>query len=258
MKIPMFIGALAIGLAAGLFGGLVGLGGGVIMVPLMVGALGLAQHRAHGTSLVAVVFTGFAGAIAYAMQGSIDVWAGVLLALSAIVTARFGAIYANGLPEWKLKRAFGAFIIVISVLLLLKPYVPPLGLAQELWGRVAVLLLTGGVTGFLSAMMGVGGGTVMVPSMVLLLGMTQHLAQGSALLAMVPASFVGAYTHYRLGNVERSILPGLILGVFIGSYSGGSLAHLFPDAELRAIFAVVLIATGVRYLRSGNGGKPRS
>ena len=58
---------LLIGLVAGMFGGLVGLGGGVIMIPLMVGVLKLTQHQAHGTSLVALVFTGIAGAINYSM-----------------------------------------------------------------------------------------------------------------------------------------------------------------------------------------------
>ncbi|MGB9825741.1 MAG: TSUP family transporter, partial [Desulfofundulus sp.] len=83
--------ALFIGLAAGFFGGLVGLGGGVIMIPLMVGMLKMGQHKAHGTSLVALVFTGISGAITYALNGSVDILASVLLASTAIFTARAGA-----------------------------------------------------------------------------------------------------------------------------------------------------------------------
>ncbi len=64
--------SFVIGLAAGVFGGLVGLGGGLIMIPLMVGILKVSQHRAHGTSLVALVFTGLSGAVSYALNGSID------------------------------------------------------------------------------------------------------------------------------------------------------------------------------------------
>src|SRR5664279_2780112 len=88
---------ILIGLVAGMFGGLVGLGGGVIMIPLMVGVLKLTQHQAHGTSLVALVFTGIAGAITYAMKGSVDIVASELLAVTAIFTARFGAH-----AHWKL------------------------------------------------------------------------------------------------------------------------------------------------------------
>jgi len=105
-----------------MFGGLVGLGGGVVMIPLMVGFLKMNQHKAHGTSLVALVFTGISGAITYALKGSIDVVASILIATTAIFTARAGAYYAHALPEWKLKRSFGAFLIFVSVLLLLKPY----------------------------------------------------------------------------------------------------------------------------------------
>jgi len=237
-----------IGLFAGIFGGLVGLGGGVIMIPLMVGIAKLTQHQAHGTSLVALVFTGIAGAIAYGLQGSVDITASVLIAATAMVTARAGARFAHSLPEWKLKRAFGGFLIFVSCLMLIKPYLPHIGGMDTGWQKIVVLLLTGIFTGFLSGMMGVGGGTIMVPAMVLLAGFTQHTAQGTSLLAMVPAGGVGAYTHWKLGNVRTSLLSGLIPGILIGTYLGGTLAHVLSDSALRIVFAAVLIWTGVRYL----------
>ncbi len=239
-----------IGLLAGIFGGLVGLGGGVIMIPLMVGMLKLDQHSAHGTSLVALVFTGISGAIAYGMKGAVDITAALLIAVTAIITARAGAHFAHSLPEWKLKRPFGAFLIFVSCLMLIKPYLPHISGMDAAWPRIVVLLLTGIFTGFLSGMMGVGGGTIMVPAMVLLAGMTQHTAQGSSLLAMVPAGGVGAYTHWKLGNVRTNLLMGLIPGILIGTYLGGTLAHFLSDGILRLVFAAVLIWTGVRYLRT--------
>lgn len=237
-----------IGFLAGLFGGLVGLGGGVIMIPLMVGMLKLNQHSAHGTSLVALVFTGISGAIAYGMKGTVDIPAAVLIAITAVITARSGAHFAHLLPEWKLKRSFGAFLIFVSCLMLIKPYLPHVPGMDAGWPRIAVLLLTGVFTGFLSGMMGVGGGTIMVPAMVLLTGFTQHTAQGSSLLAMVPAGGVGAYTHWKLGNVRTDLLMGLIPGILIGTYLGGTLAHFLSDGTLRLVFAAVLIWTGARYL----------
>jgi hypothetical protein len=241
---------LLIGLAAGFFGGLVGLGGGVIMIPLMVGILKMDQHSAHGTSLVALVFTGLSGAVTYALNGSVDILASLLLASTAIFTARAGARFANALPEWKLKRSFGGFLILVTLLLLLKPYLSHLSEPATGWAKILILLLTGVFTGFLSGMMGVGGGTIMVPSMVLLTGFTQYTAQGSSLLAMIPAGGVGAFTHWRLGNVNASILPGLIPGILLGTYLGGSLAHILSEGALRIIFAAVLIWTGIRYLRT--------
>jgi len=248
--------AALIGLFAGAFGGLIGLGGGVIMIPLLVRAFRLSQGRAHGTSLTAVVVTGIAGAATYARFGSADLWGALLLAATAMVTAHFGARFAHALPEWKLKRSFGSFLLFTAVLLLARPYLhalavsgagTPIGASTA---GIAVLLATGIFTGFLSGMMGVGGGSIMVPAMVVFLGVGQHLAQGPSLLAMVPTGTVGAWTHFRLGNVAAPILPGLLAGIFLGSSLGAWIAHLLPDVALRAVFAVVQTWLGIRYLRT--------
>jgi hypothetical protein len=238
-----------IGLMAGIFGGLVGLGGGVVMIPLMIRAYRLEQVHAHGTSLMALVFTGLSGAVTYWLKGSVDFLAAAVLAAAAIFTARFGALYANALPEWKLKRAFGFFLILVSLLLLSKPYVTHLTFLSQPatgWVKVLALLASGAAAGFLSGMMGVGGGSIMVPALVLMVGHSQWTAQGSSLAAMVPAGSVGAFTHWRLGNVLTAIVPGLICGIVLGTYLGGTLAHLLSEANLRLLFAAVLIWLGIR------------
>jgi uncharacterized protein len=239
-----------IGLLAGGFGGLIGLGGGVIMIPLMVGVLKVSQHQAHGTSIFAIVFTGIAGYIAYALDGNVDVTAAALLAATAIATSRMGAHFAHSLPEWKLKRSFGAFLLFVTFLLLIKPYLPHIYGMEAGWPKIIVLLITGIFTGFLSGMMGVGGGTIMVPAMVLLLGFTQHMAQGSSLLAMVPIGIVGAYAHWRLGNVKTDLLPGLVPGILIGTFAAGFFTQFLSQETLRIIFAAVLIWTGMKYLKA--------
>jgi uncharacterized membrane protein YfcA len=239
-----------IGLIAGVFGGLVGIGGGVLMIPLMVNIQRLGQHKAHGTSLVALVFTGIIGSFTYALHNSVDLWAAFLLATAALWPARIGAKYCCDLPEIKLKKFFGVFLIFISIFILSKPYLPVffypvIGVTKSL-----VLIATGAVTGFLSGLMGVGGGGVMIGGMVLLAGFDQHLAQGSSLLAIVPAGIVGAFTHWRMGNVEKGLLKGLIPGIVLGTFSGGSVAHLFPEVALRIIFAAVLIWMGGYFIKN--------
>jgi uncharacterized membrane protein YfcA len=245
-----------IGLLAGITGGITGGGGGIVMIPLLVGILKLDQHTAHGMSLVALVFTGLVGAITYASNGSLDLGAAVLMAATAVVTARAGAHFAHSLPEWKLKRAFGGYLLVVSALMLLKPY---LGTPQVLSAgaaRTIILLMTGTVAGFTSGMMGVGGGAIMIPAMVLLAGFDQHVAQGTSLLVMVPAGGTGAYTHWKLGNVRINLLWGLVPGVLFGSYLGGTLANSLSDSALRAIFAIMLIWTGIRYLMTPAASGP--
>ncbi|MDD5099821.1 MAG: sulfite exporter TauE/SafE family protein [Syntrophales bacterium] len=242
---------LWIGLVAGVMGGLVGVGGGVIMIPLMTEILRFRQQEAHGTSLVAVVFTAVAGSFIYYLQGSADISASALLAAMALCTVRFGTKYCCFLPEWKLKRYFGCFLLFISLLLVLKPFLPQVvDASSPAWIRWSVLIVLGVLTGFISGMMGVGGGIFMVPMMVLFAGISQHTAQGVSLLAMIPASTVGAWTHWKAGNTRTTLLPGLIVGVLAGVYAGGSTAHLMPETGLRLVFTALLLYTATRYLRT--------
>ncbi len=241
---------LVIGLVAGAFGGLVGLGGGVVMVPMLVGLTKLRQQQAHGTSLVALVFTGLVGAATYWSRGLVDVAGAAMLAVPAVLTARLGARYAHALPEWKLRRAFGGFLVFVSILLLGKTWMPGGSVPTEGLALAVVLVPVGLLVGFLSGMMGVGGGNMMVPAMVLLASFPQVLAQGTSLLAMVPAGIVGAHAHWQLGNVARPLLPGIIPGILVGTLAGSALAMRLPELALRLAFAAILIYTGVKFLRT--------
>ncbi|MBP1748437.1 MAG: permease [Deltaproteobacteria bacterium] len=240
---------LVIGLSGGFFGGLAGLGGGLIMIPLMSWTMRLTQHQAHGTSLAAIIFTSLIGSITYFRYGSVDWTAALILAASAMLTARFGALYAHSLPERKLRKAFAWFLILISLLLVSKGTILKLSFQAGPVAHYLILIITGIFTGFLAGMMGVGGGGVMVPPLVIFIGMPQHLAQGTSLLAMLPGSAVGAFTHYKLGNVVREITLGLIIGAAAGAYMGASLAHVMPELYLRVIFSIVGVWVGIKYLK---------
>lgn len=246
---------LLIGGVAGTLGGLVGVGGGVVMVPLMVFLLKFRQHDAHGTSLVAVAFTGIAGAAVYWLHGSVEIAASLVLAATATATVRLGVHCCSIVSDARLKRYFGAFLIVVSVLLVAKPYLPSL-VGADSGLRWLFLVVLGLLTGFLSGLLGVGGGIFMVPMMVLLAGIPQHLAQGISLLAMIPSSSLGAWTHWKKGNVRPEVVPGLIAGVLAGVYLGGSAAHLLPEAKLRILFTALLLYTGYRFLRTRSAAPP--
>jgi len=248
------IHGLLIGLVAGSLGGLVGVGGGVIIVPLMTETLRFRQQTAHGTSLVAVVLTAAAGSAVYYLHGSADIYASAVLAGLALFTVRMGAKYCCILPELKLKRYFGFFLLFIAALLILKPFLPPVMEGPSpAWIRWSVLVLLGALTGFVSGMLGVGGGSFMIPLMVFFAGIPQHTAQGISLLAMIPASTLGALIHWRMGNIRLGILPGLIVGTLVGVFVGGSFAHLIPDRELSLLYSVLLVYTAFRYLRTKPG-----
>ncbi len=241
--------SFAIGLAAGGFGGMIGIGGGVIMVPLLTGLFKLSQHQAHGTSLLALVFTGLSGALMYGLHGQVDWQAAAVIAVAAVITARWGARFAHSLSEKKLRQGFGLFLIVCAFLLAAKPFVHANGVSNPVWVNFALFLATGAVTGFASGMMGIGGGVIMILSMVMLAGFNQHLAQGTSLLVMIPAGCAGSLTHWRLGNVTMKILPGLVTGILAGATFGGYSAHLIPEDAMRLLFVLVIFVMGVWYIR---------
>jgi uncharacterized protein len=110
--------AVGVGLVAGVLSGLLGVGGGVIIVPLLVALVHLSQHQAHATSLAAIVPIGAVGALTYALGGKIDVEVAGLLALGALVGAPAGARIMARIEERPLRIMFGVLMIAVGVQLL--------------------------------------------------------------------------------------------------------------------------------------------
>ena len=110
---------VVVGLIAGILSGLFGIGGGIVLVPLLVYVASFDQHRAHATSLAAGMFFAAAGAALYSFSGDVDIEAGVFLAVGALAGAPVGAHLMHRTPEGRLKVAFGVLLVVLSVTLVL-------------------------------------------------------------------------------------------------------------------------------------------
>ena len=124
---------------------------------------------------------------------------------------------------------------------------------------LASLLVIGLVAGFLAGLLGIGGGLLLVPAMVLLLGFDQHLAQGTSLLVIIPAALAGSWTHYRRGRLVLRDAAILASGGIIGAVVGSLSALSIDDELLRRLFAVLVVLVAVRMLlprrpRSADGG----
>jgi uncharacterized membrane protein YfcA len=115
----------------------------------------------------------------------------------------------------------------------------------ELFGALAAIGLVAGV---LAGLLGVGGGVVLVPALVLLLGFDQHVAQGTSLVVIVPAALAGSTVNYRRGRFRLLDAVLLVAGGLAGAAIGSSMALGLQDASLRRLFAVLLVAFGVQQL----------
>ena len=238
-------GLAATGLGGGFFSGLTGVGGGAIMVPLMTGVLRMRQHTAHGTSLVVIIFAAAASALVYQVRDGVN-WGlvGVLLPAS-LVGAYVGARLVQFLPAMRLRQLFGAFVFVVGLRLLVVQSVDAIfdvhGAAEALLGGGIGLL--GGV---LSGALGVGGGAIFVPALVLLLGVDQHEAQGVSLCVIVGAAITGAMTHARHGSMDTAAAKW-IAPLAVPAGIGGALVASWLDGDvLQRIFAVVLVLVGTQ------------
>jgi uncharacterized protein len=112
--------------------------------------------------------------------------------------------------------------------------------------RDALAILTGLLTGVLAGVMGIGGGILLVPIMVLGFGFGQNTAQGTSLAAIVPTSIVGAYTHDRAHNVDRGAAIWVSIGGLVGALAGALVAARLPRELLVRLFGVLLVYSAYR------------
>ncbi len=115
-------------------------------------------------------------------------------------------------------------------------------------GDLVQLALIGLAAGFLAGLLGIGGGVLMVPAMVLLLGFDQHVAQGTSLMVVIPAALTGSYTHHRNGRLFLRDAAILAAGGVVGAVIGAVFALSIDDDILRRLFAGFLLVIAVRML----------
>jgi len=244
------VAALA-GFAAGFAGGLFGVGGGIVLIPLLTGPLKLTQHQAHGTSLAAIGATAIAGLVVYGLAGHVAWLPAALLAVASVTTARYGARLAARTSRERLTQAFAVLLLLVAARILWRA---PAGSAEHaltgLPGLVASLGV-GAAVGLLAGYMGVGGGILAVPALTLLFGMSQQTAQGTSLAVILVTAPLGALEHDRLGNVSRPLLPGLALGALVGAPLASLAVQRVPQALLARGFALFLVANALRMLWAG-------
>lgn len=240
---------LALGISAGFLSGMFGIGGGTLIVPILVLLLGMNQRLAHGTSLAAVLPIAVAGVIGFAVEDSVDWPATAALVAGAMAGAVVGTHALHVLPTKVLGYTFAVVLLASAGRLVLD--------TSDAAGRgdldvlmVAGLVLVGLLAGTLAGLLGVGGGVVMVPAMILLFGIPGAVAKGTSLGVIIPTSIVGTNRNVRNGNCDLKV--AVIVGVAgVASAFGASKLSVGLDERLsNALFALLLAVVAVRMLVS--------
>ena len=220
------------------------------MVPLMVALLKLRQHLAHGTSLAIIVPLALAGVIPYLLKQHLDWGLVSILVVGSIVGVVIGAKAMVRIPARRLRQGFGVLYLLVSARLLALGTTPlaGAGFKDNVSVEVGIGLGLGLLAGVLGGLLGIGGGVVLVPGLVLLLGQVQQGAQGISLATMAIMGIVGSYVQNRQELVSWRVTFLATPTAIACSIGGGFLAvHVNADL-LSRLFGGLLVFTGFRLL----------
>lgn len=243
---------IVLGAVMGALGGLFGIGGGLIAIPVLGVVYGLDEQHAQGTSLVMVVPNVVLGTWAYYRRGRMDKRIALTLALSAVPATYAGAHLATHHTSGTLLReAFGAFTGALAVYFAFRALATgPTSSAgrkrRPLRWQLAALV--GGAGGAVSGVFSVGGAIFAVPILSLWFGLPQTAAQGMGLALVAPGTFVNVATYALARDVDWGTGIPLALGGVTAVSWGVALAHRLPERGLKLLFSLFLAASSIALL----------
>lgn len=249
---PSRLALILLGIVAGYLSGLFGVGGGVVVVPALL-LLGIDQRIAVGSSVAAILPTSIVGAAGYAISGNVDWIAGLMLALGIIAGAQLGSYLLNILSRDVLFWLFLSFMVVVVISLWI--VIPERDDEIELTVLTSIaLVLTGIVTGILSALLGVGGGIIIVPTLMFFFGASDLIAKGTSLLMMVPGSISATIGNTRRKNFDLRIAAYVGISACVASPLGLltalSISPFWSNVAFSVLMAGVAIQLLVKRLRA--------
>jgi uncharacterized membrane protein YfcA len=216
------------------------------MVPALT-FLGISPSQTASTSLIAVTATGVSSTVEYSRQRRIDYKVGFLMAGAAVPGAIVGALLSAQITLEQFRIYFGIFLILVGTYVLYKNSIlkergqSPKSLTTT---RVILTAAASFGAGVISSLFGVGGGTIFVPLMLLILGISMHRAAATSQLALVITSGAGVIAHVLLGHPDYLFAAALSAGAIVGAQIGTRLSKSAKDLLLQRLLGGVLIAVG--------------
>ena len=265
---------LAGGAAAGLFGSILGLGGGILIVPLLTLGFGLPLLTAVGISLVCVIVTSSAAAGVYLERRVANLRLGMTLELFTAIGALGGGLVAFLLPDRILEGLFAILLVYVAITMARRrdepappapsadrhgPPTPPDPLehtfSAQLAGpgyrvrRLGFGLVGSVFAGVASALLGIGGGLIKVPVMHVVMGVPLRVATATSNLMIGITASASAIIYLLRGGIDVYVAAPTAIGVFVGASIGSRLAHRIDLRVLRGLFVVILLYTAWQMLR---------
>ena len=250
---------------AGTMGAMLGLGGGVFLIPFLALVFGLPMHQAIATSILAVIATSSAGAAMNMERQTVNLRLGMVLEIATVLGAIFGGVTANILSGEVLSRIFAALLLFVSFMMIWRTRSDIEAAAPVIKGsfsssyrdeatdtvetysvrRVPAVLLISLIAGNISGLLGVGGGIFKVPAMHMVAGMPMKAATATSNFMIGVTAAASAFIYFAHGHLNPMIVSPAVLGVLGGSFLGVSLNRRIKGSFLPWIFAVVLVLVSI-------------
>ncbi|MGY5149762.1 MAG: sulfite exporter TauE/SafE family protein [Candidatus Nitrosopumilus sp. bin_68KS] len=240
---------ILLGFAAGVLGSMIGLGGGIVVVPVLT-FLGFPPTTAASNSLFAALSNAVASTISYSKQKRIEISLGLKLGLLSIPGTVLGAVISTDVAPDIFKILFGFVLIASAAYIFLRKKIEN---KEKTLSKQIVLFAIGAsfFAGIISAFFGIGGGIIFVPLMVVGMGMTMKRAAPTSQLILLFSSLSGVIVHSLLGHPDFTQAGFLAIGSFAGGLVGARLSIDIKERYLQIIVsAVILIAAGKLFLDS--------
>ncbi len=251
--------AFAGGALIGSLGGLIGLGGAEFRLPLLIGPFAFAAleavivNKAISLIVIASALPFRAGAVPFSTI--VDHWAIVVdLLAGSLFGAWFGAGWATKLRSETLRRVIAVLLAGVAAALWFGHPTAEAGVVVVDAGRLAAGVVAGFGIGVFAALMGVAGGELLIPTLILLFGADAKLAGSLSLIVSLPTMIVGFARYGRLGAFatlarNRRFVAVMAIGSIVGSFVGARLLDVFPAAGLLPVLALILIVSAVKVWR---------
>ncbi len=258
---------LPIGLAVGVFGTLIGAGGGFILAPLLMLLYPADSADTITCISLAVVFCNAAsGSVAYARMKRIDYRTGLLFSVATVPGAILGAVSTGYIPRQQFNAIFGTLMMCIALFLIFSPH-PEEGSHRKTARRGVTHTLVeadgtvhtytfspglgmflSGIVGFLSSLLGTGGGTFHVPAMIRILNFPVHIATATSHFVLAIMALTGTAVHIATGAFHHGVRRTLVLaiGILIGAQIGARLSSRVHGSWIVRLLAVALAMLGLR------------
>lgn len=263
-----------IALISGTIGALVGLGGGMILIPatLFVGInLGyfpkITPQSVVGLSVIMMIFTGLASTISYMKNKQVDFKSGFIFFIGSIPGTLVGAWLNKGLDLDSFNLYFGILLVFLSTLLFVRDKLKPIqwfvnnGMKRRfidnkgneyVYGYpIWVALLFSCIVGLISGLFGIGGGSIIVPTLVLLFRFPPHVAVATSMFLVFLSSLVNSASHIFLGNVPWIHTIPVIIGAYVGANLGAALNKRVTSKTIVLVLQIIMLLIGIRSIIDG-------